>query len=136
MLQLPEASSATEVRAFDRPLVMVPVFALIAAVGGLFPSFTSGANLLVHAIGGTMFWLGISGRAGRRPVPSRLPRSAGWWLVPLLLMALTELWAFLHTPDPNYPTLSLLLDPVLEGYLPRAVAYFAWLGGFWVLVRR
>ena len=137
MPQLPEASSATEeVRAFDRPIVMVPVFALIAAVGGMFPSFTSGANLLVHVIGGTMLWLGISGRAGRRPVPRRLPKSALWWGVPLLALALTELWAFLHTGNPDYPTLSLLMDPILEGYLPRAVAYFAWLCSFWVLVRR
>jgi hypothetical protein len=31
---------------------------------------------------------------------------------------------------------SLLLDPVLENYLPRAGGYFAWLAGFWALVRR
>jgi hypothetical protein len=115
---------------------MVPVFALIASVGGLFGSFTTGASLLVHAIGGTMVWLGVSGRAGRRPVPRRLPRAALWWLVPLLAIALTELWAFLNTPRPDYPTISLLLDPVLERYLPRAGGYFAWLAGFWALVRR
>lgn len=136
MPQVPEAASAGEVRAFDRPVVMVPVFALIAAVGGLFGSFTPGAGLLVHAIGGTMVWLGVSGRVGRRAVPRRLPRAALWWLVPLLVLALTELWAFLQTPHPDYPTLSLILDPVLDHYLPRAVGYFAWLAGFWALVRR
>lgn len=135
MGELPEAS-AGDVRAFDRPIVMVPVFGLIAAVGGLFGSFTPGASLLVHAIGGTMVWLGVSGRAGRRPVPRQLPRAALWWLVPLLILAITELWAFLNTPNPDYPTVSLLLDPVLEHYLPRAAGYFAWLAGFWALVRR
>lgn len=135
MPQLPEAS-AGEVRAFDRPVVMVPVFALLAALGGLFPSFTPGSTVLVHAIGGTMVWLGVSGRAGRRAVPRLLPRTALWWLIPLLILAVTELWAFLNTPREQYPTLSLLLDPVLEGYLPRAAAYFAWLAGFWALARR
>lgn len=135
MPQLPEAS-ATEVRAFDRPIVVVPVLVLIAAVGGLFGSFTPGATLLVHAIGGTMVWLGVSGRAGRRSVPRRLPRAALWWLVPLLGIALTELWSFLHTPHPDYPTVSLILDPMLTHYLPRAAGYFAWLAIFWALVRR
>jgi hypothetical protein len=135
MPQLPEAS-APAVRAFDRPIVMVPVFALISAVGGFFGSFTTGAGLLVHAIGGTMMWLGVSGKAGRRTVPRRLPRAALWWMVPLLILALTELWAFLHTPREAYPTMSLLLDPVFDHYLPRVAGYFAWLAGFWALVRR
>jgi hypothetical protein len=135
MPQLPEASAA-EVRVFDRPTVMVPVFALIAALGGFFGSFTTGATLLVHAIGGTMVWLGISGRAGRRTGQARLTRRALWWLVPLLVLALTELWAALHAPRAEYPTLSALFDPPLEHYLPRAAGYFAWLAGFWALARR
>jgi hypothetical protein len=135
MPQLPEAS-ADEVRAFDRPIVMIPVFVLIAAVGGLFASFTTGATLLVHAVGGTMVWLGVSGRAGRRSAPRRFTLGALWWLVPLLVIALTELWSFLHTSRSGYPTVSALLDPVLERYLPRSAGYFAWLAGFWALVRR
>ncbi len=135
MPQLPEAS-AEAVRAFDRPVVVVPVLALIAATGGLFGSFTTGGTLLVHAVGGTMVWLGISGRAGRRAVPRRLSRRALWWLVPLLGLALVELWSALHAPRAEYPTLSALFDPPLEHYLPRAAGYFAWLAGFWALVRR
>jgi hypothetical protein len=135
MPELPEAS-AEEVRAIDRPIVMVPLLALIAAVGGLFGSFTVGANLLVHAVGGTMLWLGLSGRAGRRPAVRRLDRTAIFWLVPILALALTELFAFLHTSRQAYPTLSLIFDPILAHYLPRAVGYFGWLAGFWTLVRR
>jgi hypothetical protein len=56
--------------------------------------------------------------------------------VPLLLICLTELFSFLHTPRADYPTLSLLADPVLENYLPRAAFYFGWVTGFWALVRR
>lgn len=123
-------------RAIDRPIVMIPVFALIAAVGGLFGSFTVSANLLLHAIAGTMVWLGLSGRAGRRVAPLRLSRSSLWWLAPVLVFGLTELFAFLHTDRVAYPTLSLLADPVLDNYLPRAASYFGWLAGFWALVRR
>ncbi len=135
MPQLPEAS-VDEVRSWDRPLVMLPLFALIAAVGGLFGSFTPQANLLVLAVGGTLIWLSLSGRTVRHPSPSRLTSGAGWWLVPVLLVALTELFAFLGKPREAYPTLSLLADPMLEHYLPRAAAYFGWLAGFWGLVRR
>jgi hypothetical protein len=136
MPQQPEASAHEEVRAFDRPMVMIPLLALIAAVGGLFGSFTVSANLLVLAVGGTMVWISLSGRVLRRTAPRRLSRGALWWLVPLLVLALTELYAFLHTPREDYPTLSLLFDPVFERYLPRAAGYFGWLAGFWALVRR
>ena len=130
----PEASAP--VRVVDRPVLMVPLFALIAAVGGLFPSFTLGSTLLVFAVGATMVWVAMTATAGRRVAPRRLGRGAWWWLVPALLLGLTELWAFLGVPRDNYPTISLLFDPVLEHYLPRAIAWFGWITGFWVLVRR
>jgi hypothetical protein len=126
----------TAVRVWDRPWVVVPVFVLIAAVGGLFDSFTSSANLLVLGVGGVMMWLGLTGRAGRRPVPRALPRSTLWWLVPLLLLALVELFTFTMHSYENYPTLSLLADPLLESYAARSATYFLWLLGFWGLIRR
>ncbi len=135
MPQLPEVS-ADEVRAWDRPIVMVPLFALIAALGGAFGSFTLSANLLVLAVGGTMMWLSLSGRTARRAAPRRLSRGALWWAVPVLVIALTELYAFLNTPRPDHPTLSALADPILENYLARAACYFGWLTGFWALVKR
>jgi hypothetical protein len=135
MPQLPEAS-AEEVRSWDRPLVMLPLFALIATVGGLFGSFTLQANLLVLAVGGTLIWLSLSGLTVRYPAPVRLARGSAWWLAPVLLVALTELYAFLGKPREDYPTLSLLADPMLDHYLPKAAAYFGWLAGFWALVRR
>jgi hypothetical protein len=129
-------ASASAVRAWDRPLVMLPLFVLIAAIGGLFGSFTLSANLLVLAVGGTLVWLGLSGRVARRPAPTSLPRGTVWWLAPILGLALVELFAFTHNSPQAYPTLSLLADPVLDGYLARAAAYFLWLTAFWGLVRR
>ena len=117
-------------------MVMLPLFVLIAAVGGLFGSFTNGSLLLVLAVGGTMVWLGLSGRVARRPAPRSLPRSTVWWLLPIPALALVELYAFTRNSPEAYPTLSLLADPVLEGYLARAAAYFLWLTAFWGLVRR
>ena len=115
---------------------MLPVFALIAAVGGLFGSFTLSANLLVLAVGGTLIWLGLSGRVVRRPAVRQLPSGAVWWLVPILSLALVELYAFSRHSIEDYPTLSLLADPVLNHYLPRAACYFGWLTAFWGLIRR
>lgn len=135
MNQPPEVT-AEAVRTWDRPIVMIPVFVLIALVGGLFPSFSLQANLLVLAVGGTMVWIGMTGRAGHRPAPRRLSRSAAWWLVPVLLLALVELFAFTKHSIDAYPTLSLLADPVLDQYVARAACYFGWLAAFWGLVRR
>lgn len=135
MEQLPPVP-ARAVRGFDRPLIRISLFTLIAAVGGLFASFTLAANLLVLAVGATFMGIGLGSWAGRRPAPTRLPATAAWWLVPVLTMALVELFCFLKDSPDDWPTFSLLADPVLEHYLPRATSYFAWLTGFWVLVRR
>jgi len=114
----------------------MPLFGLVALVGGLFGSFTLSANLLVLAVGGSFMWLGVTGRAGRRPAPARLGRGAAWWLIPVLTLSVLELATFLRQSFEDYPTLSLIADPFLDGYLARSAAYFAWLSGFWVLVRR
>jgi hypothetical protein len=119
-----------------RPLVLVPVFALISLVGALFPSFSIGANVLVLATGGTLFWLGFSDRLPRRGSPLRLAGRAGWWLLPALLLAFVEVTNFALGSTYAHPTLSLLADPVLEGYPARAVGYFGWLMAYWGLVRR
>ena len=114
----------------------VPVFALVALVGGALPSFSSGANLLVLGVGGTLFWLGLSGRVPRRPGPGRLPRRALWWLVPVGILGAVEATNYLSGSTAAHPTLSLLADPILDGRLVRSAVYFGWLNAFWGLVRR
>jgi hypothetical protein len=135
MEQRPEVT-AEVVRTWDRPLVMIPLFLLIAAIGGLFGSFTLSANLLVLGVGGTFIWLGLAGKVGRRPVLRRVPPAAVSWLVPVVLLGLVELFTFSMHSIEDYPTLSLLADPILEVYVARFACYFGWLVGFWGLVRR
>jgi hypothetical protein len=50
---------------------------------------------------------------------------AAWWLV-----------AFRWGNDPAHPTLSLLLDPMLENYPARVLGYTLWLAaGRWLVTR-
>jgi hypothetical protein len=135
-MEPPPPASAEVVRTWDRPLLILPLFVLIAAVGGLFGSFTLSANLLVLAVGGTLIWVGMTGRAGRKPTLARLGSGSVWWFVPLLMFALVELFTFSKHDTVNYPTLSLLADPVLDNYLARSACYFGWLAAFWGLIRR
>lgn len=122
-------------RAWARPVVLTPLFALIALVGGALPSFSLRANLLVLGAGGVLYWLGMSAAVPRRPGPAKLPRAVAWWLLPVLLFAVVEGATFLNGTY-AYPTLSRLADPVLDHYWPRAAAYFGWLWSFWAMVRR
>jgi hypothetical protein len=119
-----------------RPIVLLPVFAVLSLIGGLFPSFSLLALCYVLLIGGTMTWLGLSGRVAKRSVPRSLGSSAAWWLVPVLFLASVELVNFLFGSTYPHPTLSLLMDPLLDRYLARAAAYFGWLTAFWGMVRR
>ncbi len=130
-----QRAAAEDARPWDRPIVRYPIFAFIAAVAGLFGSFTLGALLLVMVIGGTMLWVGINARAGRRPAIRRVPRGAIWWAVPIVFIAMVEIFAFSRN-SPNFPTISLLFEPFLAHYLARAACYFGWLVAFWNLARR
>lgn len=77
--------------------------------------------------------------ARRRPLPRRLVgsrRGALPWLVLLLLLASWELTAVFWGNDRAHPTLSLLLDPVLDTYPGRLIGYLAWLSvGRWLVTR-
>ncbi len=51
-------------------------------------------------------------------------------------LVVVELTNFLLGSTYAHPTLSVLADPALDHYSIRSLAYFAWLGAFWGLVRR
>ncbi|MGH3934698.1 MAG: hypothetical protein ACRDS1_06935 [Pseudonocardiaceae bacterium] len=108
-------------------------YALIAAV---FEPLTVPATVAVLVPG--VLLLALRVRRPVRPLPAGAVSPAavtlwlalvaaggGWWLV-----------AFLWGNDPEHPTLSLLLDPVLDTYPARVLGYAAWLAaGRWLVTR-
>jgi hypothetical protein len=68
-------------------------------------------------------------------------RGATVWGLWLLAFLLWEAGAFLFQESPtipnhDHPTLSLLMDPLLQPQPVRALGYLAWLLGGWRLLRR
>jgi hypothetical protein len=123
----------------ERPSPGLPALALfvpLSLLGGIFPAFSLSANLYVLVLGGVLLAVGLSSRMPRRAAPAKLPPGIVWWLVPVLLFAVVETATYFLGSTYDYPTLSLLADPLLDGYLVRSLAYFGWLAAFWGLVRR
>lgn len=123
-------------RVWNRPVVSVPILAFLSLVGGQLRSFSLSANLYMLAVGGALIWLGLSNRMPRRPVARGFWPGAAWWLLPVTVFGAFEGTTFLLGSTPNYPTFSLLADPVLDDETVRSVVYFGWLAAFWGLVRR
>jgi hypothetical protein len=120
----------------SRRLWVVPLFVPLSLLGGLFPSFSLTANLYVLLLGSVLMAASMSSRVARRAGPATLGSGIAWWLLPLGVFVAVELNSFLMGSTRSHPTLSVLLDPLLEGYLPRSLAYFGWLTVFWGMVRR
>ena len=106
-----------------------------AALAALCRPLTVPAAVAVVLAGAVLLALA----ARRRPLPRRLVgsrRGALPWLVLLLLLASWELTAVFWGNDRAHPTLSLLLDPVLDTYPGRLIGYLAWLSvGRWLVTR-
>ena len=134
-MEQPPEIVAEAPRAWDRPVVAVPVLACLSLVGGQLPSFSLPANLYTLGTGGALIWLGLSNRVPRRPVPARLGSGLIWWVLPVAVFGLFEGTTFVIGSD-DFPTFSRLADPLLEDELVRSAAYFGWLAAFWGLVRR
>ncbi|MBB5872289.1 hypothetical protein F4553_005723 [Allocatelliglobosispora scoriae] len=130
------ADAAADGPPWARRIVILPTFAVLALVGGLLPSFSVVANLYVLVIGSVIAWIGFTRRLPQRTVPNRVGRGVLWWLLPIGVFVIFETTTFVGGSTYEYPTLSLLADPLLDAYLPRAALYFAWLAGFWGLCRR
>jgi hypothetical protein len=122
-------------RAWDRPVVSVPVLACLSLVGGQLPSFSVQANLYTLGTGGALIWFGLSNRASRRPV-GRVGGGVIWWVLPVAVFGLIEGTTFVVGAGDDFPTFSRLADPMLENPLVRSAGYFGWLAAFWGLVRR
>lgn len=132
----PRELTAELPRAWDRPVVTVPMLVCLSLVGGQLPSFSAQANLYTLGTGGALIWLGLGNRVPRRSPPGRLAPGAVWWLLPVTVFGVFEGATFVLSVGDEFPTFSRLADPLLEDDLVRSTAWFAWLAAFWGLVRR
>jgi hypothetical protein len=123
-------------RAWDRPVVSLPVLTFLSLVGGQLPSFSLQANLYSLGTGGALIWLGLSNRVPRRPAPAGFGPGAIWWALPIAVFAVFEAGTFMLGSTDDFPTFSRLADPMLDDELVRSAVYFGWLTAFWGLVRR
>lgn len=132
----------------DHRVRVLTVGALAVGVAAL------GASLPTHAWPSTVVIvipaMAVLVLAARRPARSRqrardpaprLLRGVVLWSVLAAAILLWEAYAFVRQPDwsrpsHDYPTMSTLLDPVLEHGPLRLAGWLAWLGAGWWLVRR
>jgi hypothetical protein len=103
----------------------------VATIAWLIPA------LIVLILGGR-----LAPPTGERSAPVRpLRRTAVAWGAVVAIIVALELTAWLQQPAYNvgsreHPTISLLLDPILEPWPVRFAAWAAWLWVGWRLVRR
>jgi len=108
---------------------------LYAALAALCRPLTVPAVVAVLLAGAVLVAVAVRPRVRpRRPTCPR--RSVLPWVVLALLLVGWELIAVFWGNDSAHPTLSLLLDPVLDTYRGRLVGYLGWLFiGFHFLAR-
>jgi hypothetical protein len=120
-----------------RPLLLVAGALAIAVLGASFQthSWPSTIMILIPTVFVLVLTIHQPIRDADRPL-----RGLRVWLVLVSAILLWEAFAFVQQPDwslpsHDYPTMSTLLDPVLENGPLRIVGWLAWLGLGWQLVR-
>lgn len=107
-----------------------------AALAALFTPLSAPAAVAVLLPGVLVLVLRVVRSVGDLPQGARPAMAAAQWLALAGVGAVWWLVAFLWGNDPEHPTLSLLLDPVLETYPGRLLGYTIWLGaGRWLVSR-
>lgn len=113
----------------------------VAAVGAAFPTHSWPATVTVLAVTAVALVL-VSRRPATEPEwTPRLRRGLLLWSALVVVGLAWEAYAFVRQPDwsradQDHPTLSTLLDPVLEQGPLRIVGWLVWLGAGWRLVAR
>lgn len=117
----------------DRGDAVIVGYALIAAV---FRPLTVPAAVAVLIPGVLLLALRATRPVRSLPSGAVSPGAAALWLALAAAGAAWWLVAFLWGNDPEHPTLSLLLDPVLDTYPARVLGYVLWLAaGRWLVTR-
>ncbi|MQA84820.1 MAG: hypothetical protein GEV03_09400 [Streptosporangiales bacterium] len=106
-----------------------------AGVAGGFASFTWQATVCVMLGGAVIVLLGMLRPQRRRLAPTPRRGALAWAILAVGFLG-WEGSALVTGSGPSHPSLSLLLDPVLEPHAVRSVAFLGWLLGGWMLVRR
>ncbi len=107
-----------------------------AALAALFTPLSAPAAVAVLLPGALVVVLRTVRPVGELPKDAQPAHAAGQWLSLAAVGALWWLVAFHWGNDSEHPTLSLLLDPVLETYPGRLLGYTLWLGaGRWLATR-
>lgn len=122
----------------------VVLCACLAAAAALTTPFTPAAYALVLAVGAVLVVALVAqwcipggGPWPRVRHPDRAPGRAWPWLVPLAVVAVTEIVSFFAGGSRSlHPTLSWLSDRMLSQRAVKAVAFFGWTAGGWYVVRR
>jgi hypothetical protein len=118
----------------SRWAVVAVVSVVVASTRGL----TLPPTLIITFAGVSMWWI------GRYAPPPRLdalpgPAPAGGiaiWATLFVVFCLWELAAFLLGNNHDFPTFSMLVDPLVTWPPTRAVATVGWLAWGWYLLRR
>ncbi|HSV67152.1 MAG TPA: hypothetical protein VLJ59_14730 [Mycobacteriales bacterium] len=126
------------IRANPWPAVGWTTAVFVAWVVGGFDSFAPASEMAVVAISLGLFGVAIFAPPPRKPAPRRVSL-IGWlaWLVPILTFSVLEIVnSLVFGSTPTHPTLSGLMDPVLESQPVRAAAVLLWLAAGRELLRR
>lgn len=118
-----------------------PFRATGALVVGLYAWWVAGLAhftlpALVAVVGPGAAVLGLAAvRPPRASRPAAPTAGVAYWVALAGLVAGLELWAFVHLPRDDYPTISSVLDAALGPRLLEAAAFALWLGAGWRLAR-
>jgi hypothetical protein len=124
-----------------RQVLLVAVAGAVAWIGSGFQSHSTSATVAVALTAVAVLVLAVRRPAGTAVHTPRLRRALVWWSALLVAALLWEAYAFVQQPDWTaasyaHPTLSTLLDPILEQRPFRLVGWLIWLRAGWVLVPR
>jgi hypothetical protein len=113
------------------PLASLPLAVAAAAAWTLLPVRSTGQGVLLGAIGVTVLAVGWVQGDADAAVPGPIRRTAAVWIGLGVALCLWELAAYLVAQwrgnEDAFPTISVLVDPIVEIPLYRAVLLTLWL---------
>lgn len=124
-----------------RQVLLVAAAGAVAWIGSGFQSHSTSATVAVAITAVAVLVLATRQPPRTAEQTPRLRRALVWWSVLVVAALLWEAYAFVQQPDWTaasyaHPTLSTLLDPILEQRPFRFIGWLIWLRAGWVLMTR